>query len=84
MQIASCLCRDNIIEVIKHVESSDLASDGGVAAWDASVVSSALGLIDSMAILSDGWSSGVLGLGGMMGLSAFALFSTAINKEYWD
>jgi hypothetical protein len=84
MQIASCLCRDNIIEVIKHVESSDLASDGGVAAWDASVVSSALGLIDSMAILSDGWSSGVLGLGGMMGLSAFALFSTAINKEYCD
>jgi hypothetical protein len=84
MQIASCLCRDNIIEVIKRVESSDLAGDSGVAVWDESVVASALGLIDSMAILSDGWSSGVLGLGGMMGLSALALFSTAINKEYCD
>lgn len=84
MQIASCLCRDNIIEVIKRVESTDLTSDDGVATWDEHVVALALGLIDSMATLSDGWNLGVLGLGGMMIFSALAVFSMAINKEYCD
>lgn len=81
MATASCLCRDNIIEVIKKLDSTSPADDNG-AQWKEAVATPALALYSSMATLSHGWSSGLLGLSGLMGLLSVALFTMAINLEY--
>jgi hypothetical protein len=83
MYIASCLCRDEIIEVIKHVRSVNPAS----ASWDGSVAKPALGLIEKMKLLSDGWSGGLVSAAGGCWIVALSFFAHAINtplKERQD
>ena len=75
MRTASCLCRDEVIEVIHKVRT--VAPTSGD--WDAAVAQPALGLIEKMKLLSDGWSGGLAGFGVFFWLGALALFTHAIN-----
>jgi hypothetical protein len=80
MYTASCLCRDEVIEVIKNVRTVDPTSDE----WEGAVAQPALGLIEKMQLLSDGWSGGLAGLGGFFGLVALCFFTLTINAPYCD
>jgi hypothetical protein len=75
MRTASCLCRDEVIEVIHKVRT--VAPTSGD--WDAAVAQPALGLIEKMKLLSDGWSGGLAGFGVFFWLGALAYFTNAIN-----
>ena len=76
MRIASCLCRDEVIEVIRKVRTVDPTSDE----WEEGVSQPALGLIDKMKLLSDGWSGGLVGLSLFIFLYALCFFAVAINE----
>eukprot|EP01046_Picozoa_sp_COSAG06_P063745 COSAG06_NODE_14938_length_1113_cov_1.582840_2_plen_168_part_01 len=76
MRIASCLCRDEVIEVIRKVRTVDPTSDE----WEEGVSQPALGLIDKMKLLSDGWSGGLVGLSLFIFLYALCFFALGINE----
>ena len=78
MWTASCLCRDQVIEVIKSNRSISPSSDE----WDGDVAQPALELIDKMRLLSDGWSRGLVGLAAASWLYALAYFVGAINTPW--
>jgi hypothetical protein len=80
MRTASCLCRDETIETIHAIETTDPASDE----WDAAVAERALGLIPKLRLLSDGWSGGLIGFGSFIWLNALACFVYAINAPFND
>jgi hypothetical protein len=80
MYTASCLCRDDVIEVIKNVRAVDPTSDE----WEGAVAQPALGLIEKMQLLSDGWSGGLAGWGGFFWFFALCFFTLTINAPYCD
>ena len=80
MFTASCLCRDEVIEVIKNVRSADPNSDE----WDEAVAEPGLALIEKMELLSAGWSGGLTGFAAFFWLEALACFTSAINPQFCD
>lgn len=78
MYTASCLCRDDIVEVIKKVRSVEPSSDK----WNGQVAQPVLELIDKMKLLSNCWSGGLVGIGGVCWLWALAVFVQAINEPW--
>ena len=80
MRTASCLCRDEVIEVIRATRTTDPTSRD----WDEAVAQPALGLIEKMKLLSDGWSSGLAGffVGWWSAALAYALLT--INPPYTE
>ena len=80
MYTASCLCRDEVVEVIHKVRTVDPTLEE----WDESVAEPALGLIDKMKLLSDGWSGGLAGFGGFFWLAALCWFTIAINVPFCE
>lgn len=76
MYIASCLCRDEVVEVIQDSRSTDPTSDE----WEKHVAQRALGLKEKMKLLSDGWESGLIGVGASFWIAALANFTDAINE----
>eukprot|EP01043_Picozoa_sp_COSAG02_P064089 COSAG02_NODE_9268_length_2272_cov_1.151334_2_plen_467_part_00 len=59
MRTASCLCRDAVVEVVKDVRATDPTDE---EQWEARVSQPALALREKFELLSDGWSSGLLGV----------------------
>lgn len=80
MYTASCLCRDNVTEVLKRMQVVDPAADDGQE-WKRSVEVPALELRLSMRTLSEGYGPGLLGLGSTCCLFGLAFFCNAINAE---
>ncbi len=79
MRTASCLCRDEIIEVIHAVRTFGPRS----VEWDEAVVYRALGLIDKMKLLSDGWANGLAGFSAMFwGLSLAFITGVVLNTPW--
>jgi hypothetical protein len=75
MFTASCLCRDEVVEVIHNVRSADPNSDE----WDEAVAEPGLALIEKMELLSAGWSGGLAGFAAFSWLGALSNFTMAIN-----
>ena len=80
MYVASCLCRDEVDEVIHNVRSADPNSDE----WDEAVAQPGLALIEKMELLSAGWSDGLTGFAAYFWLGALASFTFAINPPVCD
>ena len=80
MLTASCLCRDNVTEVIKQVRNADPAAKDG-AAWQTTVEAPALALRGCMHDLCQGWSRGLIGLGTTFGFVSLWAFTLAMNSE---
>ena len=80
MRTASCLCRDETIETIHAIETTDPAD----SEWHAAVAERALGLIPKLKLLSDGWSGGLIGLGAGVWLGVLGMFTVAINTPHCD
>ena len=83
MSIGSCLCRDAVNDVIAKAKVTDPAAEDG-SEWHAGVAAPALALRKTLNLLSDGWSRGMVALGGWMWLCAIAAFAMAVNKTYTD
>lgn len=83
MFIASTICRDAVVEVIKNVRLTNPTSE----AWNEKVAQPALSLNDKMNLLSYGWSGGLAGVGGscwFMALTGFAQVINAPLMRGWD
>jgi hypothetical protein len=80
MFTASYLCRDDVIEVVKNINSADPTSEE----WEERVAQPALGLIEKIVLLSDGWSGGLVGFGGFFWLWALGCLTLAINPQYCE
>ena len=81
MRTASCLCRDEETEVIHAIDTTE---DPGGDEWYTAVAERALGLIPKLKVLSEGWSGGLVGMGGYFWLFALGQFTLAINVEWCD
>jgi hypothetical protein len=91
MSTASCLCRVSITDVIKQVRQIDpplLGTESregegeGEGAWEKGVAAPAQQLRLRLEQLSDGWSGGLLGMSGFLGVFSLGMFMLAINAEY--
>ena len=80
MRTASCLCRDETIETIHAIETTDPAD----SEWHAAVAERALGLIPKLKLLSDGWSGGLIGMGLFPWVGVLGYFTVAINTPLCD
>ena len=86
MSTASCLCRDSVIDAIRNVRRADTSAKEQTAddsdSWEKDVAAPALALRTRLELLSEGWSSGLLGMSGFLGVFALGMFMLAINAEY--
>jgi hypothetical protein len=78
MRTASCLCRDASVEVVKDVRATDPNDE---EQWEAKVIQPALALREKFELLSDGWSSGLLGAFLCFWLLALACFTMFLHPS---
>eukprot|EP01045_Picozoa_sp_COSAG04_P013851 COSAG04_NODE_1004_length_8828_cov_2.256357_4_plen_356_part_00 len=76
MRTAGCLCRDLATETIENVRTTDPKNE---EEWEAKVNRPALALVGKFELLSDGWSGGLVGVGGLCWLFALGLFALGIE-----
>ena len=77
---SAALCRDEVIEVIRAARATDPTS----REWEEAVAQPALGLIEKMKLLSDGWSSGLAGFFVAWWSAALSFALLAINPPYTE
>jgi hypothetical protein len=77
MYTASCLVRDDAIDVIRFIRSMDPTTNE----WDENLPA-ALALVDKLQSLSDGWSDGLAGLIGMSGCFSLSFFVKALDEPW--
>ena len=73
------MTRTTRAQVIKKVRTTDPEDD---SAWNAHVEIPALLLDQKMALLSQGWDGGLIGVGGSFCLAGLGFFTIAINAEH--
>eukprot|EP01046_Picozoa_sp_COSAG06_P056587 COSAG06_NODE_10752_length_1623_cov_1.622047_1_plen_389_part_01 len=76
MRTASCLCRDEVVEIIRNIRSIDPKEK---VQWEEKVARPTFALSKKFEQLSDGWSSGLLGVSAGCWLFALMLFTAVIN-----
>lgn len=83
MLLASALCKTKIDAVIKSLQAADvdpLEEQG----WDKNIVQPAIALVQTMQLLSAGWSGGLIGISLTSWCMAFSFFCKVVNWEYFE
>jgi hypothetical protein len=78
-RLASCLCRDATVEVVRACHETDPADD---AEWRRSVEAPALALNKTFQVLSNGWSRALACVSCGAFFLSFAMLGLAVNDAY--